>query len=247
VVRIIYTRILMPTLSTLPLTRRERIIPLARTAAADDELNPNSFMPRISTGSTCGRTFTALFCAILVSLTNVTPAAFSQQTEELTSVNDKSPRGALWRAAALPGWGQFYNGQYVKIPFVWAGIGGIAATAIIVNKEYLLYRHSYHFLSRRDNGEPVFPEYEADFLTLINKLGISRERAEASVAEFRQSRDKLRRNRDLLYIGIGLFYGLTILDAYVNAHLLQFDVGEDLTLAVQPTPAGISATVRLGR
>jgi hypothetical protein len=35
---------------------------------------------------------------------------------------DHSPRGALWRAAAAPGWGQLYNRQYYKIPFVYAGL-----------------------------------------------------------------------------------------------------------------------------
>ena len=163
-----------------------------------------------------------------------------------SSLVSHSPQGAIWRAAAVPGWGQYYNGQYYKIPIVWAGLGGLAASAVIVNREYLLYRHAYHFLANRDpDGNPLFPEYEQDFEELTE--GIPRERALQLTQEFRQGRDNLRRNRDLLYIGIGLFYGLTILDAYVNAHLLEFDVGEDLSVAVRPVPGGFSASLQMDR
>lgn len=173
-----------------------------------------------------------LFSAAPVSAQNGVPG----EPEE-----DHSPRGALWRAAIVPGWGQLYNRQYYKIPVVWAGLGGLTATALYVNQRYLLYRHSYHFLAETN----VSPEYAADFRRLINDLGITEEQARQRQNDFRRSRDILRRNRDLLYIGIGLFYGLSILDAYVNAHLLDFDIGEDLTLTVEAGPTSLSAAIRL--
>lgn len=154
---------------------------------------------------------------------------------------DHSPRGALWRAAAMPGWGQLYNRQYYKIPVVWAGLGGLTATALYVNHRYLLYRHAYHYVS----GANTSPKYEQDYRRLLEDLNLSEERGEQLEGAFRQTRDNLRRNRDLLYIGIGLFYGLSILDAYVNAHLLDFDVGEDLTLSIQAAPRGLTASIRL--
>ncbi len=173
-------------------------------------------------------------------------AAQAPVTEDSILRADHSPRGALWRAAAFPGWGQYYNRQYYKIPIVWLGIGGIAGSALTINRHYLLHRHAYHYVSRLDDeGNPLFPEYREDFEKLTE--GIPTERALALESYFRQRRDNLRRNRDLLYIGVGLFYGLTILDAYVNAHLLEFDVGEDLTFAVHPGPAGFSASLRLSR
>ena len=156
-------------------------------------------------------------------------------------LNDHSPQGALWRAAVVPGWGQLYNKQYYKIPVVWAGLGGITASALLVNQRYLRYRHAFHFVT----GVNTSPEYEADFEWLVNHLDITQETGLTLGTEFGQTRDNLRRNRDLLYIGVGLFYGLTILDAYVHAHLLDFDVGEDLTLSVQAAPEGLSATLHL--
>ncbi len=47
-------------------------------------------------------------------------------------------------------------------------------------------------------------------------------------------RDAFRRNRDLSILGIGIVWSLQVLDAYVSAHLLDFDVGEDLTFHVAP-------------
>ncbi len=169
-----------------------------------------------------------------------------------------SPRGALWRAAVLPGWGQFYNRQYVKIPLVYLGLGGLAATALYTNGRYLRYRHAYLFTARLDeNGEPVFPQYADDYARLLEELGLPPESdlSEEEIASrrarlepsFRAQRDALRRNRDLIYIGIGLWYGLSLLDAYVSAHLLDFDVSEDLTLSLRPHPdaSGLTVTARL--
>lgn len=37
-------------------------------------------------------------------------------------VMEKSPWGAVLRSAIIPGWGQFYNESYLKIPIIW-GLG----------------------------------------------------------------------------------------------------------------------------
>lgn len=196
-------------------------------------------------GSAAGCLAAGIVCLFFFA---AAPAAGQEVTDDndLNLAERHSPHAALWRAAAVPGWGQYYNRQYYKIPIVWIGIGGIAGTALAINQRYLLYRHAYLFLARRNaDGSPVFPQYESDFDRLTRN--IPRDRALQLAPNFRQTRDNLRRNRDLLYIGVGLFYGLTILDAYVNAHLLEFDVGEDLTVAVAPVPAGFAATLRIGR
>lgn len=178
--------------------------------------------------------------AFLIGLSSLAlPAAGQSGSGDFAG--DHSPRGALWRAAAVPGWGQLYNRQYYKIPVVWAGLGGLTATALYVNHRYLLYRHAYHYVS----GTNTSPEYEQDYHRLLDDLNLSEERGEQLEGAFRQTRDNLRRNRDLLYIGIGLFYGLSILDAYVNAHLLDFDVGEDLTLSFEAAPRGLTASIHL--
>ncbi|SHK83911.1 DUF5683 domain-containing protein [Rhodothermus profundi] len=139
-----------------------------------------------------------------------------------------SPNGALWRALVLPGWGQIYNRQYWKVPFVYAGLGGLAALAHFLNERYLLYRHAYLYAIAPEQY-PQYREAGERFRTVI----------EAGRADLlRLQRDRYRRNRDLTYIALGLWYGLTVLDAYVHAHLYDFDVSENLQVSVFPGPNG---------
>ena len=77
------------------------------------------------------------------------------------------PNSALWRAAVVPGWGQLYNRQYLKIPLVYGGLAGFTAAALYTNDRYLLYRHAYLFTARENaDGSPVFPEYADDYARL---------------------------------------------------------------------------------
>ncbi len=180
-------------------------------------------------------------------------------TAQTRLLENHSPNSALWRAAVFPGWGQSYNRHYLKIPLVYLGLAGFSAAALYTNNRYLLYRHAYLFTARENtDGSPVFPEYEVDYARLINDLGLppesdlSEEEIESRRArlepQFRAQRDNLRRNRDLYYFGFAFWYGLSVLDAFVSAQLMDFDVGEDLTVSVYPEPAasGLTATVRWG-
>ena len=165
---------------------------------------------------------------------------------ELAPESTHSPRGALWRALAVPGWGQVYNRQYVKLPFLYGAIGGLAYLASNINSDYLLYRRAYLYKSFQELVEgnqlaenpneslkPYYDELAARFGAITSD-------------PLKGQRDKLRRNRDLSFVGIGLVYGLSVLDAFISAQLLDFDVDEDLTVLVRPAPGGLSArmTVR---
>ncbi len=175
-----------------------------------------------------------LLCALVVVMARPTDA-------QVDSTRINHPTRALKRAI-VPGMGQLYNRQYLKIPIVYGGLAAFAGGAILVNQRYLLYRHAYLYTARTgNNGTPVFPQYETDYVRLLRHLGLRSEESlsEQEVAarrsrlepQIRRQRDSLRRNRDLLYFGIVAWYGLSILDAYVTAHLLDFDVSGDLALS----------------
>ena len=125
----------------------------------------------------------------------------------------------------MPGWGQFYNGQYLKMPVVYAGLGAILYAAFYTNHQYALYRDAYRYAREPD----TYPQNQGayDQTAAVRELtggdGILQSR-----------RQTFRRYRDLSFIGIGLFHALTILDAFVSAHLLSFDVDEDLSAQVLP-------------
>lgn len=143
-----------------------------------------------------------------------------------------SPRGALWRAA-VPGWGQYYNRQYYKIPFVYAGLAGGAYAIYEMNRRYRLFRRANLFVVGEGDPNP-YQDFRSDYEQAADRLGAS-PGSTVSGRQLRRLRDKYRRWRDLSILGTGLFYALTVLDAYVSAHLLTFDVGEDLALRVRPT------------
>jgi hypothetical protein len=145
---------------------------------------------------------------------------------------DHSPTGALWRSAAVPGWGQYYNRQYYKIPFVYAGFAAFAYRIYTSHQEYLLFKRA-HLFGRgpqlAGEGEPnPYRQFESQFNEVVGRIGGER------LATMRALRDQYRRRRNLAILGTGLFYALTILDAYVSAHLLTFDVGEGLSMRVRP-------------
>jgi hypothetical protein len=146
---------------------------------------------------------------------------------------DHSPRGALWRSA-VPGWGQAYNRQYYKLPFVYAGLAGGGFAIYRMNRRYLLYRRAHLFTvgSQDGDGNP-YRKFKSEYDEATSELGAN----QVSGRQLRSLRDKYRRWRDLSILGTGLFYALTILDAYVSAHLLTFNV-DDVALDVRPTGGG---------
>ena len=143
-----------------------------------------------------------------------------------------TPRRALWRAAAAPGWGQVYNRQYYKLPFVYAGLAGVVYALYTNNDRYLLYRHAhlYKLEEEQTPDEPnPFAQFEDEYNTIVADVG-----GDLQARVLRSERDRFRRWRDLSILGVGLFYALTLVDAYVSAHLLTFDVGDDLAVHVRP-------------
>lgn len=150
---------------------------------------------------------------------------------------DHSPRGALWRAAVAPGWGQIYNRDYIKAPFVWAGLAGMGALVYWTNDQYLLYRRAALFRlgQERVQGSDTVTENEwAQYADEFNEVAAIFGENVAS-RRLRDRRDSFRSRRDLSIVGTGLFYALTLLDAYVSAHLLTFDVSDDLAIRALPT------------
>ena len=156
-----------------------------------------------------------------------------------------SPRTALVRAAVFPGLGQVYNRQYGKLPIVYLVLGGLAANTVRLNDKYLLYRHAYQYKA----DEEITPEgetnpkaaLESEYERLVAKFG----GIGLSASTIKPARDALRRNRDLSVLGIGVAYGLSILDAYVSAHLMDFDVGDNLLVAVEPSALGLRTQLTL--
>lgn len=134
---------------------------------------------------------------------------------------------ATWLAMIFPGAGQIYNRKYWKLPIVYGGFVGCAYALNWNNKMYKDYSQAY--LDIMDD-DPNTKSYE-DFLPLNSSISGQEERFKEI---FRKRKDIYRRQRDLsIFAFIGV-YLLSVIDAYVDAELSDFDISKDIGLKVEP-------------
>ena len=135
---------------------------------------------------------------------------------EKKEIDPLRPSKAAFYSAILPGAGQFYNKKYWKIPIVWGAIGTGVYFYVRNDKQYDRYRDAY---KRRLAGFTDDEFSDADGNPLISDDGLIR------------AQQQFRRNKEVsLLVTLGL-YALNIIDANVDAHLLQFNVDENLSLS----------------
>lgn len=135
---------------------------------------------------------------------------------------------AMWLAIVIPGAGQIYNRKFWKLPIVYGGFLG-CLYAIRWNNQ-MLKDYSQAYMDIMDD-DPNTQSYN-QFLHLGN--AITPENKERYQDLFRRRKDFYRRYRDLsIFCLIGV-YALSVIDAYVDASLSEFDISNDLSLRVQP-------------
>jgi hypothetical protein len=137
---------------------------------------------------------------------------------------DKPAKAALF-SAIIPGAGQVYNKAYWKVPIVYATGAVLTFFFIDNNNQYQDYRVA--LLRRGDNDSTTVDQF-ADHPILGEARGTD------AINNLRYRRDYWRRNRDLTIILSVAAHTLQIAEAYVHAHMKDFEVGEDLALRVQP-------------
>ncbi len=134
-------------------------------------------------------------------------------------------------SAILPGLGQIVNKRYWKLPILYGGAGTMMFYIDYNNKKYQQFRNAY--LEQRSLPESMWKDPLAINVQQDNlKRGI----------------DFYRRNRDLLMILLAGIYFIQIVDAYVDAQLMDFDISEDLTFRIQPglIPDGYTSSINYG-
>ena len=145
------------------------------------------------------------------------------------------PYKATWLAVVLPGAGQIYNRKYWKLPIVYGGFMGCLYAYNWNNQMYSDYRQA--FLDIMD-ADPNTKSYQ-DFLPLNSSIAGQEERFKEI---FRKRKDVYRRQRDLSIFACVGVYLVSIVDAYVDAHLSSFDISEDINLSIHPEMINSSAS-----
>lgn len=172
---------------------------------------------------------------ILVLFLLITVAVKAQETEQLKSsekdstliikVKDTvhSPKKAAL-LSLIPGGGQIYNHlampkgkkkAFWKVPIIYAGLGFTGYKAI-----------QNHIIQRDLKAEYL---YRVEFET-PNLQKYAQYDDQGVLILFEDA----RRSRDLMIFAFIAVYGLNILDAYVEAHFVNFDISKDLTLSLKP-------------
>ena len=139
------------------------------------------------------------------------------------------PQRAMWLAIVLPGGGQIYNRKYWKLPIIYGGMMGCIYAMSWNNMMYKDYSQAY--LDIMDN-DPTTQSYN-QFLHLGKQIDDSNRERYKQI--FKSRKDKFRRWRDLSFFCLIGVYAFSVIDAYVDAELSQFDISKDLSLKVEPT------------
>jgi len=142
------------------------------------------------------------------------------------------PTKAVIYSAIFPGLGQIYNRKYWKLPLVYGGFLGLSY-AITWNGGYY---NDYSAAYREMSGDDPRVNYSnwKPFLQNVNPGELTDSDIERFKSSFRRKRDFYRRNRDLAIIGTVALYAICMIDAYVDAHLFDFNMSDDLSLRVEP-------------
>lgn len=140
--------------------------------------------------------------------------------------NPLSPSKAAFYSAIFPGMGQIYNKKYWKAPIVWGALAIPVYYYQINNSDYKRFRRAYKL---RKNGLP--DEF------IVNGVEI------VSTETLETAQEQLRENRDFSLLSGIILYILQIVEASVNAHLIQFNTNDNLTFKpiVIPDPIQIDA------
>ena len=135
---------------------------------------------------------------------------------------------AMWLALVLPGAGQIYNRKYWKLPIIYGGFVGCAYAITWNNQMYHDYSQAYLDIMDDDPNTQSYNQ----FLHLGAKIDASNLQRYQTL--FKKRKDKFRRWRDLSFFCLVGVYALSIIDAYVDASLSEFDISKDLSLKVEP-------------
>lgn len=139
------------------------------------------------------------------------------------------PQKALWMALVIPGGGQIYNRKYWKLPLVYGGMMGCIYAMTWNNTMYKDYSQAYLDIM---DSDPNTQSYNK-FLHLGNTIDESNMERYKTI--FKKRKDKYRRWRDLSFFCLIGVYALSVVDAYVDAELSEFDISKDLSMKVRPT------------
>ena len=162
------------------------------------------------------------------ALTHSTDSLARHQKRDWNTWRPNAKR-AMWLAIVLPGAGQIYNRKYWKLPIVYGGFVGCIYAMRWNNQMYHDYSQAYMDIMDDDPNTQSYNQF-LHLNAQIDDSNLSRYQR-----LFKQRKDRYRRWRDLSFFSLIAVYALSVIDAYVDASLSEFDISNNLSLRVAPT------------
>lgn len=143
------------------------------------------------------------------------------------------PYRSVWMAAILPGAGQIYNRSYWKLPIIYGGMMGCIYALTYTNGRYSDYKEAYRDII---TDEVLSTDPNKSYNRILpNGYDIDRMGGKSNYTKtLENQQNTFRRYRDITILATVLLYGLSIIDAYVDAQLFDFDISPDLSMNVEP-------------
>lgn len=148
-------------------------------------------------------------------------------------VNDKlkfnpNPMRAMWLSALCPGAGQIYNRRYWKLPIVIGAFVGLTYGTSWNNRMLNDYSKAYRDITDNDPNTRSYMDF---YPPTVKESDLDKNWLTSTL---KNRKDYYRRYRDICIIGIAAVYLLNVIDAYVDASMMHFDVSDDLSMQLRP-------------
>jgi len=144
-----------------------------------------------------------------------------------------NPSRAVWMGALFPGLGQIYNRSYWKLPIVYGAFIGCTYAILWNGSMYADYRQAYIDIM---NDEVLSTDPTRSYNVILPK-GYTIERMggrETYTQTLNNKQNLYRRYRDFGIAAAVAVYALSLIDAFVDAQLFDFDISPDLSMNVYP-------------
>lgn len=170
--------------------------------------------------------------ACLIFFAALTPASSQSDPDTVIIVQpvEKAKKGSIFKgrpgramlySLVIPGAGQIYNKSYLRVPFVWGAVGGMGYLMNYNTRAYNCYRDAYKGIIDNTPYDPPASCPPAAKAT-IERISDAR--------SMRLERDNANNARQLAIVGFTLVWLANGVDAFVDAHLKDFDIDEDLSI-----------------
>ncbi len=213
-----------PAQTVQTMTENAALLPLS-----DDTLGIKSIKRTMPDRMSMDSTYMEITAATTIEKPDSTipGAAAKQSARKKIGIRKPDPSTATWIALAIPGGGQIYNRKFWKLPIVYGGFVGCLYAYNWNGQMYKDYRQAYLDIMDSDPNTDSFKDFF--------RPGYDYEANKEYLKDvFKKRKDRYRRWRDLSIFSFIGVYALSVIDAYVDAQLSNFDISEDINVSIEP-------------